>query len=164
MNRTEQTASCSQSGSSRAGLPGRTHQRTTQSTTCKGRWPLSGGRPPRCRCTSVLNTGLQTERPRAGQPREPWCSGPCSLWERTHRAWPAALPLWEGHPCAGTGGRLRPCSDYSGGSQVPRSCSLLLRALPGRPPETRWPSTPRVWRPCPCGTRPACTHPEAQQE
>ena len=46
MNRTEQTASCPQSGSSRAGPPGQTHQRTTQSSTCKGGWPLSGSRAP----------------------------------------------------------------------------------------------------------------------
>ena len=46
MNRTKQTASCPQSGSSRAGPPGRTHQRPTQSGTCKGGWPLSGGRAP----------------------------------------------------------------------------------------------------------------------
>ena len=46
MNRTEQTASCPQSCSSRAGPQGRTHQRTTQSSTCKGGWPLSGGQAP----------------------------------------------------------------------------------------------------------------------
>ena len=35
---------------------------------------------------------------------------------------------------------------------------------PGRPPETHLTPTPGAWAPCPHGTRPACTHPEAQQE
>ena len=46
MNRTEQTASCPQSCSSRAGPQGQTHQRPTQSSACKGGWPLSSSRAP----------------------------------------------------------------------------------------------------------------------
>ncbi|XDC87215.1 hypothetical protein R6Z07F_018388 [Ovis aries] len=45
-NRSERMTLKLRSSSRRAGPPGRTHQRPTQSGTCKGGWPLSGGRDP----------------------------------------------------------------------------------------------------------------------
>ena len=57
----------------------------------------------------------------------------------------------------------RPCSHHSGGSGAPGSRSLLPKApsadlrRPADPPLPAWALSPR-------GTRPACTHPDAQQD
>ena len=122
MNRTKQTASCPQSGSSRAGPPGRTHQRTTQSSTCKGGGPSPVAEPqtlvPFCPCGG--------RGPGQGSLANPDALG--SLRERARRAWSAALPPREGHPRARDRGT---CSDHCGGSRAPRSRPLPLRALLG---------------------------------
>ena len=162
MTRTEQTASCPQSSSSRAGPPGRTHQRPTQSGTCKGGWPLSGGRAPDAGAPPCETLASTRRGPGQGSLMNPDAVGPAPSKKvhagrgRQHRR----------------GGRDTRARGREGASAVlsplrrqrgARVTSSAAESSPG--PTSRDPLTltPGAWAPCPRGTRPACTHPEAQQ-